>query len=159
MRGRIDGLRRVSESAQFDTHKMQKLLLNASQADPQTLRRYRDLRGDLRPTLVAVRRAAVLRVFRVGLLAIVFLVALRVLAGFVFGFVDRFLVVAFFFGDAAADFALPVVRFLAAPIAAPESAPITVPTTGTPSADPATAPAAAPPKVLPAVPMPVSVAP
>ena len=129
MRGRIDGLRRVSESAQFDTHKMQKLLLNASQADPQTLRRYRDLRGDLRPTLVAVRRAAVLRVFRVGLLAIVFLVALRVLAGFVFGFVDRFLVVAFFFGDAAADFALPVVRFLAAPIAAPESAPITVPTT------------------------------
>jgi hypothetical protein len=159
MRGRIDGLRRVSESAQFDTHKMQKLLLNASQADPQTLRRYRDLRGDLRPTLVAVRRAAVLRVFRVGLLAIVFLVALRVLAGFVFGFVDRFLVVAFFFGDAAADFALPVVRFLAAPIAAPESAPITVPTTGTPSADPATAPAAAPPRVLPAVPVAVSVAP
>ena len=162
MRGRIDGLRRVSESAQFDTHKMQKLLLNASQADPQTLRRYRDLRGDLRPTLVAVRRAAVLRVFRVGLLAIVFLVALRVLAGFVFGFVDRFLVVAFFFGDAAADFTFRVgvlVRFLAAPIAAPESAPITVPTTGTPSADPATAPAAAPPKVLPAVPMPVSVAP
>jgi hypothetical protein len=159
MRGRIDGWRRVSESAQFDTHKMQKLLLNASQADPQTLRRYRDLRGDLRPTLVAVRRAAFLRVFRVGLLAIVFLVALRVLAGFVFGFVDRFLVVAFFFGDAAADFALPVVRFLAAPIAAPESAPITVPTTGTPSADPATAPAAAPPRVLPAVPVAVSVAP
>jgi hypothetical protein len=158
MRGRIDGLRRVSESAQFDTHKMQKLLLNASQADPQTLRRYRDLRGDLRPTLVAVRRAAVLRVFRVGLLAIVFLVALRVLAGFVFGFVDRFLVVAFFFGDAAADFALPVVRFLAASIAAPERPPITVPTTGTPNAVPTTAPAAAPPTVLPAVPMAVSVA-
>ena len=138
---------------------MQKLRLNASQADPQTLRRYRDLRGDHRSTPVAVRRAAVLRVFRVGLLAIVFLVALRVLAGFVFGFVDRFLVVAFFFGDAAADFALPVVRFPAAPIAAPESAPITVPTTGTPSADPATAPAAAPPRVLPAVPVAVSVAP
>jgi hypothetical protein len=74
-----------------------------------------------------VRRAAVvLRAFRIGLLAIVFLGALRVLAGFVFGFVDRFLVVAFFFGDAAADFALPVVRFLAASIAAPERPPITM---------------------------------
>jgi hypothetical protein len=106
-----------------------------------------------------VRRAAVvLRAFRIGLLAIVFLVALRVLAGFVLGFVDRFLVVAFFFGDAAADFPLRVGRFLAAPIAAPESAPITVPTTGTPNAVPTTAPAAAPPTVLPAVPMAVSVA-
>ncbi len=133
-----------------------KILLNASQADPKG--GYRELRGDLR--LVAVRRAAeVLPAFRIGLLAIVFLVALRVLAGFVFGFVDRFLVVAFFFGDAAADFALPVVRFLAAPIAAPERPPITVPTTGTPSAVPTTAPAAAPPTVLPAVPMAVSVAP
>ena len=64
----------------------------------------------------------------------------------------------FFFGDAAAAFAFREVRFLAALIAAPESAPITVPTTGTPSAVPATAPAAAPPRVLPAVPMPVSVA-
>jgi hypothetical protein len=106
-----------------------------------------------------VRRAAeVLPAFRIGLLAIVFLVALRVLAGFVLGFVDRFLVVAFFFGDAAADFPLRVGRFLAAPIAAPESAPITVPTTGTPNAVPTTAPAAAPPTVLPAVPMAVSVA-
>jgi hypothetical protein len=64
----------------------------------------------------------VLRAFRIGLLAIVFLVALRVLAGFAFGFVDRFLVVAFFFAGAAADFAFGVVflvRLLAAPIAAP----------------------------------------
>jgi hypothetical protein len=100
----------------------------------------------------------VLRAFRIGLLAIVFLVALRVLAGFVFGFVDRFLVVELlFFGDAA--FAFRVVRFLAAPIAAPERPPITVPTTGTPNAVPTTAPAAAPPTVLAAVPMAVSVAP
>ena len=86
------------------------------------------------------------------------MVALRAVAAFVFVFVDRLLVAVFFFDDAAADFAFRVVRFLAAPIAAPESAPITVPTTGTPSAVPATAPAAAPPRVLPAVPMPVSVA-
>jgi hypothetical protein len=80
-------------------------------------------------------------------------------AGFVFVLVDRLVAELFFFG-AAADFAFRVgvlVRFFAAPIAAPESAPITVPTTGTPSAVPATAPAAAPPKVLPAVPLPVSV--
>ena len=86
------------------------------------------------------------------------MVALRV-AGFVFAFVDPLVVELFFFG-AAADFAFRVgvlARFLVAPMAAPESAPITVPTTGTPSAVPATAPAAAPPKVLPAVPMPVSV--
>ena len=88
---------------------------------------YRGLRRDLRPALAAVLRAAeVPRAFRIGFLAIVPLVALRVLAGFVFGFVDRFLVVAFFFGDAAADFALPVVRFLAASIAAPERPPITM---------------------------------
>jgi hypothetical protein len=134
--------------------------LNASQADPQTLGGYRELRGDLR--LVAVRRGAeVLRAFRIGLLAIVFLVALRAVTGFVFFLVDRLVVELFFFAGAAADFAFGVVflvRLLAAPIAAPESAPITVPTTGTPSAVPATAPAAAPPKVLPAVPMPVSVA-
>jgi hypothetical protein len=121
---------------------------------------YRELRGDLRPVLAAVLRAAeVPRAFRIGFLAIVLLVALRELAGFAFVFVDRFLVVAFFFGDAAADFVLRVVRFLAAPIAAPERPPITVPTTGAPSADPATAPTTAPPSVLPVVPMAVSVAP
>ena len=89
------------------------------------------------------------------------MVVLRAVAGFVFVLVDRLVVELFFFAGAAADFAFRVgvlVRFLAAPIAAPESAPITVPTTGTPSAVPATAPAAAPPRVLPAVPMPVSVA-
>jgi hypothetical protein len=102
---------------------------------------YRGLRRDLRPALAAVLRAAeVPRAFR---MAIVPLVALRELAGFGFVVVDRFLVVAFFFGDAAADF-FWVVRFLAAPIAAPERPPITVPTTGAPSADPATAPATAP---------------
>ena len=90
------------------------------------------------------------------------MVALRAVAGFVFVLVDRLVVEVFFFAGAAADFAFLVgvlVRFLAAPIAAPESAPITVPTTGTPSAVPATAPAAAPPRVLPAVPMPASLAP
>jgi hypothetical protein len=129
------------------------MLLNASQADPQTLGGYRELRGDRR----GLRRAVeVAWAFRLGFLAAV-LVTLRAVAVFVFGFVDRFLVVAFFFGDAAADFALPVVRFLAAPIAAPERPPITVPTTGTPSAVPTTAPAVAPPTVLPAVPMAASV--
>jgi hypothetical protein len=122
---------------------------------------YRELRGDRRLPLVALRRAVeVAWAFRLGFLAAVFLVALRAVAGFVFVLVDRLVVELFFFG-AAADFAFRVgvlARFLAAPIAAPESAPITVPTTGTPSAVPATAPAAAPPKVLPAVPMPVSVA-
>ena len=119
---------------------------------------YRELRGDRRLPLVALRRAVeVAWAFRLGFLAAVFLVALRAVAGFVFVLVDRLVVELFFFG-AAADFAFRVgVRFLAAPIAAPESAPITVPTTGTPSAVPATAPAAAPPTVLPAVPMPVSV--
>jgi hypothetical protein len=110
--------------------------------------------------LVALRRAVeVAGAFRLGFLAAVFLVALRV-AGFVFAFVDP-LVVELFFFDAAADFAFRVgglARFLIALMAAPESAPITVPTTGTPSAVPATAPAAAPPRVLPAVLMPVSVA-
>ena len=102
--------------------------------------------------------------FRAGFLAAAFAVflaaglleALRTLFATAFGFADRFLVVELFFFGVA--FAFRVVRFLAAPIAAPESAPITVPTTGTPSAVPATAPAAAPPRVLPAVPMPVSVA-
>jgi hypothetical protein len=103
---------------------------------------YRELRGDRRLALVALRRAVeVAWAFRFGFLAAV-LVALRALAGFVVVLVDRFLVVAFFFGDAAADFALPVVRFLAASIAAPERPPITVPTTGTPNAVPTTAPAA-----------------
>ena len=75
-------------------------------------------------------------------------------------FADRFLVAElFFFGDADADFAFRVVRFLAAPIAAPVSAPIAVPTTGAPTAVPATAPATAPPNVLPAVLVPVSAAP
>jgi hypothetical protein len=138
-----------------------KLLLNASQADPQTLGPYRELRGDLR--LVAVRRAAVvLRTFRIGFLAAVFLLALRALVVLDFVFVDRFLIVElFFFGNADADFAFRfvlVVRFLAAPIAAPESAPIAVPRTGTPRAVPATAPATAPPRVLPAVPVPASAA-
>jgi hypothetical protein len=84
-----------------------------------------------------------------------------VVAGFVFVLVARTVVELFLFAGAAADFAFRVgvfARFLAAPIAAPERAPIKVPTTGTPSAVPATAPAAAPPKVLPAVPMPVSLA-
>jgi hypothetical protein len=153
MHGRIDGLRRVSESTQFDTHKMQKDSPDGPGQRDSRHESYRGLRRDLRPALAAVLRAAeVPRAFRIGFLAIVPLVALRVLAGFVFGFVDRFLVVAFFFGDAAADFALPVVRFLAASIAAPERPPITVPTTGTPNAVPTTAPAAAPPTVLPAVP-------
>jgi hypothetical protein len=82
-----------------------------------------------------------------------------VVAGFVFVLVARTVVELFLF--AGADFAFRVgvfARFLAAPIAAPERAPIKVPTTGTPSAVPATAPGAAPPKVLPAVPMPVSLA-
>jgi hypothetical protein len=123
-----------------------------SQRDP---RPELPLRRDLRPALAAVLRAAeVPRAFR---MAIVPLVALRELAGFGFVVVDRFLVVAFFFGDAAADF-FWVVRFLAAPIAAPERPPITVPTTGAPSADPATAPATAPPSVLAVGPMPVSTA-
>jgi len=95
---------------------------------------------------------------RDGFFAVAFFVALRALAVLAFAFVGRFFVVAFFFGDADADFALRVVRFLAAPIAAPESAPITVPTTGAPTAVPASAPAAAPPKVLPAVPVDVSLA-
>jgi hypothetical protein len=52
---------------------------------------YRELRGDFRLTLVAVRRAVeVPRAFRMGFLAIVFLAALRELAGF--GFVPSFLV-------------------------------------------------------------------
>jgi hypothetical protein len=94
--------------------------------------------GDLR--LVAVRRTdEVPGAFRIDFLGAVFLLALRTLA--VLAFVDRFLVVAFFFGDAAADFVLRVVPFLAAPIAAPERPPITVPTTGTPNAVPTTAPA------------------
>jgi hypothetical protein len=119
---------------------------------------YRELRGDRRLALVALRRAVeVAWAFRLGFLAAVFLEALRAVAGFVFVLVNRLVVEVFFFTGAAADFAFRVVRFLAALIAAPESAPITVPTTGTPSAVPATAPAAAPPKALPAVPMPVSV--
>ena len=127
---------------------------------PQLRVSYRELRGDRRLALVALRRAVeVAGAFRLGFLAAVFLVALRV-AGFVFAFVDPLVVELFFFG-AAADFAFRVgvlARFLVALMAAPESAPITVPTTGTPSAVPATAPAAAPPRVLPAVLMPVSVA-
>jgi len=124
-------------------------------------RNYRELRGDRRLPLVALRRAVeVAWALRLGFLAGVFLVALRAVADFVFVLVDRLVVELFFFAGAAADFAFLVgvlVRFLAAPIAAPEGAPITVPTTGTPSAVPATAPAAVPPKVLPAVPKPVSV--
>ena len=121
---------------------------------------------DFRAAFLAVTRGFDARpAFRIGffaaafaVLAAVFLEALRALIDFACGFVDRFFVVLVFFGDAVTAFAFRVVRFLAAPIAAPESAPITVPTTGTPSAVPATAPAAAPPRVLPAVPMPVSVA-
>ena len=109
---------------------------------PQLRVSYRELRGDRRLALVALRRAVeVAGAFRLGFLAAVFLVALRV-AGFVFAFVDPLVVELFFFAGAAAYFAFRVsvlARFLAAPIAAPESAPITVPTTGTPSAVPATA--------------------
>jgi hypothetical protein len=134
-------------------------------------RNYRELRGDRRLPLIALRRAVeVAWAFRPGFLAVVFLVALRALVGFVFVLVDRLVVGLFFFAGAAADFFAGatadfaflvgvLVRFLAAPIAAPESAPITVPMTGAPSAVPATAPAAAPPRVLPAVPMAESVAP
>jgi hypothetical protein len=49
---------------------------------------YRELRGDFRPTLVAVRRAVeVPRALRIGLLAVVFLAALRALAVLAFIFV------------------------------------------------------------------------
>jgi hypothetical protein len=129
---------------------------------------------DLRPGFLAVPRGFDARAaFRAGFLAAAFAgflaaaFAVFLAAGFLealrfdaaFGFADRFFSVEPFFLGEAVAFAFRVVRFLAAAIAAPERAPITVPTTGTPSAVPATAPATAPPRVLPAVPVPVSMSP
>ena len=58
MHGRIDGLRRVSESTQFDTHKMQKDSPDGPGQRDSRHESYRGLRRDLRPALAAVLRAA-----------------------------------------------------------------------------------------------------
>ena len=145
-----------------------------------SVRRYRELRVDLRPVFDVVRRdlAEVPRPLRIGFLAPIFLATVRPLVE-VFLFDDRFLVAAdpdfvfclvtvarffvaevFLFDDplfavADTDFVfcpVPAARFFAAPITAPETAPITAPATGAPTALPATAPTTAPPRVLPAVP-------